>query len=298
MTRGVVLSAESNSPESTMGRIDLFESVFKAATRDVFEHQPVPVKKVLLVTDTTAEVAARVQARIDSWLTHLEITQWEVLTGMEAADVGNLIDAVERAQPDLVCTWRNLHSNAWKWPYTIGDHAEVLTQVSHAPVLLVPRPEKPWIDAESLPTTVMALTDHLSGDHRLVNYAAAFTPEGARLWLTHVEDDAIFARYVEAFSKIPTIDTATAEESLRTRLLKDPTEFIESCQRVLKEDASCIDVQPLVSMGHLIASTRKLVEDHAVDLLVMNTKDDDQVAMHGLAYPLAVELREIPTLML
>lgn len=30
----------------------------------------------------------------------------------------------------------------------------------------------------------------------------------------------------------------------------------------------------------------------------MNTKDEDQLAMHGLAYPLAVELREIPLLML
>lgn len=30
----------------------------------------------------------------------------------------------------------------------------------------------------------------------------------------------------------------------------------------------------------------------------MHTKDEDQSAMHGLAYPLAVELRETPLLML
>jgi hypothetical protein len=30
----------------------------------------------------------------------------------------------------------------------------------------------------------------------------------------------------------------------------------------------------------------------------MNTKDEDQLAMHGLAYPLAIELRTIPLLML
>jgi len=34
----------------------------------------------------------------------------------------------------------------------------------------------------------------------------------------------------------------------------------------------------------------------AIDSL--NTKDEDQLAMHGLAYPLAVELRQIPLLML
>ena len=30
----------------------------------------------------------------------------------------------------------------------------------------------------------------------------------------------------------------------------------------------------------------------------MYTKDEDQMAMHGVAYPLAVELRETPLLML
>ena len=30
----------------------------------------------------------------------------------------------------------------------------------------------------------------------------------------------------------------------------------------------------------------------------MNTKDEDQLAMHGLAYSLAIELRAIPLLML
>jgi hypothetical protein len=41
-----------------------------------------------------------------------------------------------------------------------------------------------------------------------------------------------------------------------------------------------------------------LIEQHEVDLLVLNTKDDDQFAMHGISYALAVELRQIPLLML
>jgi hypothetical protein len=41
-----------------------------------------------------------------------------------------------------------------------------------------------------------------------------------------------------------------------------------------------------------------LITQHHIDLLVFNTKDDDQLAMHGLAYPLAIELRQIPLLML
>ena len=43
---------------------------------------------------------------------------------------------------------------------------------------------------------------------------------------------------------------------------------------------------------------QRLIEEHKVDLLVFHTKDEDQLAMHGLAYPLAVELRHIPLLMI
>ena len=37
---------------------------------------------------------------------------------------------------------------------------------------------------------------------------------------------------------------------------------------------------------------------HEADLLVMHTKDEDQLAMHGLAYPLAIEVRTVPLLLL
>jgi CheY-like chemotaxis protein len=45
-------------------------------------------------------------------------------------------------------------------------------------------------------------------------------------------------------------------------------------------------------------SAASAVGSHSVDLLVMNTKQDDQLAMHGVAYPLCIELRDTPILML
>ncbi len=51
-------------------------------------------------------------------------------------------------------------------------------------------------------------------------------------------------------------------------------------------------------MGNHLRDYRRLIEEHKVDLLVMNTKDDEQLAMHGLAYPLTVELRNTPMLLL
>ena len=53
-----------------------------------------------------------------------------------------------------------------------------------------------------------------------------------------------------------------------------------------------------MTLGHHVADVTRLIEEHQVDLLVLNTKDEDQAAMHGLAYSLAVELRKIPLLML
>jgi hypothetical protein len=57
-------------------------------------------------------------------------------------------------------------------------------------------------------------------------------------------------------------------------------------------------VNEIISLGHRLRTYVELVESHTVSLLVLNTKDEDQHAMHGLAYPLAVELRQIPLLML
>ena len=61
---------------------------------------------------------------------------------------------------------------------------------------------------------VMAITDHVTQDHHLVSTAARLTAPGGTLWLTHVEDQGIFDRYIDAISKIPEIDTDTARETI------------------------------------------------------------------------------------
>jgi nucleotide-binding universal stress UspA family protein len=144
----------------------------------------------------------------------------------------------------------------------------------------------------------MAIADHLTGDNRLVNYAVRFTENGGTLWLTHVEDEATFGRYMEVISKIPTIDTDEAREAIRAQLLKEPQDYIDTCVEVLRAADAHVTVEHLVVFGHRLAEYRRLIEQHEVDLLVLNTKDEDQLAMHGIAYSLAVGLRQIPLLML
>ena len=60
----------------------------------------------------------------------------------------------------------------------------------------------------------------------------------------------------------------------------------------------CLLVEQIVEFGHRVARYRHLVARHAVDLLVTNTKDKDQLAMHGMAYALSVELTEVAQLLL
>ena len=67
---------------------------------------------------------------------------------------------------------------------------------------------------------------------------------------------------------------------------------------MLLERDGALTVEAEVTMGHHLSVYRQLIARHAIDLLVLNTKDADQLAMHGLAYPLAVELRDVPMLLL
>lgn len=132
----------------------------------------------------------------------------------------------------------------------------------------------------------------------MINYAVALTHEPGKLWLTHVEDELAFERIMAAIGKIPQIHTDTARELIRDKLLSQPLDYVEACRREIVAHRARLDIKPLVVMGHQLATYRTLIDDHRVDLLVMNTKDDEQLAMHGIAYPLAVEIRDVPLLLL
>ena len=67
---------------------------------------------------------------------------------------------------------------------------------------------------------------------------------------------------------------------------------------IFRADRTPFDVEEVVRLGHHLREYVHMVEEHEVDLLVMNTKDQDQLAMHGLAYPLAIEVRTVPLLLL
>ena len=282
-----------------MTDIDQFESVFRSADKTVFVHQTVEFESMLVVTDLPDEDAGRFADAVRGFLGVLTEPAVTVTSGGEFETVGDLLGVVEAAQPDLVCTYRHLHTTQWQDPFTLGEYVEVLTQATPQPILVLPHPHAGHA-AHALRNTdvVMAITDHLTGDHALVNRAARFTAPGGRLILAHIEDESTFERYLGVISRIPELDTHVARERIRDQLLKEPADYIESCRRGLAEAGVDLQVEPVVAIGRRLSEYRRIVEQRQVDLLVLHTKDDEQLAMHGLAYPLCVELREIPLLLL
>ncbi len=282
-----------------MTNIDQFESVFRSADKVVFVYQPVEVGSMLVVTDLPERDAGRFADAVGRFLSVLTEPAVTVTSGGEFETVGDLLRVVKAARPDLVCTYRHLHTTQWQDPFTLGEYVEVLTQATTHPILVLPHPHTEHA-ARALRNTdmVMAITDHMTGDHALVNRAARFTAPGGRLILAHIEDESTFERYLGVISRIPELDTHVARETIRQQLLKEPADYIESCRRGLAEAGMDLEVEPVVAIGRRLSEYRRLVDQRQIDLLMLHTKDDEQLAMHGLAYPLCVELREIPLLLL
>jgi len=285
-----------------MLHLDQFESAFKSAVKQRYSYSPVEISSVLVFTDLGAEETRRFVADIREFLAVLErdTVTWHQVPGEQFDDAGDLLQIVEDKRPDLICAYRNLHGGARRFPFSLGAHVDVLTQATTTPVLLLPAPTDDGRLPDGIENTneVMVLHDHLTGSDPMVNYGVRFTAPGGKLFLTHLENDHDFLRYMDVISKLPSIDTDVARQDIAAQLLKEPSDYIESAEAELAQLKLPIEIHKIVTTGHHVATCKRLVEENEIDLIVMNTKDEEQLAMHGLAYPIAVELRDVPLLML
>ena len=286
-----------------MTKVDQFESVFRSAFKEIFIYRKIDFKKILIVTDLSVGDAPLFANKIQQFAHTIHIenhVQWKTLSKEDFHDTVTLLSLVDAYQPDLIFTYRNLHSAAWRYPHSLGEFLDVLVNKTQAPVVVVPHPESEQVQQHAMKNTdsVMLITDHLTNDHDLINYAARFTQNKGKLILMHIECEDTFSRYITAISKIPSIDTQDAEVKLRHQLLKGPRDYISTVHEILEKEQLPITIVEIVGFGHHLEEYRKYIAQYQVDLLVMNTKDKQQMAMHGLAYPLAVELRQIPLLMI
>lgn len=308
-----------------MTQIDQFESIFRAASKSVFEYEDWELKKIVVVCDGDQDTANLFCDEIKNFVSHafdVEDIEWTVIAGSEFTSVDALIKLVEAKSPCMICSHRNLHIPSTEYPYSLGVYIDVLTQVADAPVLLLPHPDlnpknvTPGHESKAENTAadpqypskltgwhsdtkrVMAITDHLDDDLAIVKSAFKMTADSGTLFLAHIEDERAYQRYMKIIEKVPEIDSDLAHEKVLERLLLEPMNFIESCRSEVAAKALPFNVEPIVQLGHGLAEYKKIVAEKNVDLVVMHTKDNDQLAMHGLAYPLTIELRSTPLLLI
>jgi len=279
--------------------IDELESVFKSAVKSRFEYQNISLQKVLVVDDLDADEAEIFIAKIKSALSHVrDDFQIERLNFGPQETMDQLLEAIDNDEPDLVCTYRNLNSSAWQFGFSLGEHLEVLTQATSRPVLVVPHPKALGDKTLSIATQVMVATDHLTGDNRLINFALSLTPKDGRIILSHVEDEVWLNRYFDCVSKIPAIDTDLARNTIIQQITKEPNDFIKSVQEALALHRPGTMVGSNVKIGSELMLYAEWLKDHEIDLVVINTKDEHQMAISGFAHAFAIEFRHIPTLLL
>ncbi len=286
-----------------MANVDQFESMFRASFKERLQYREVRIRSIVLVTDIDEQESAALLARVQAFLAvlgHREKLTWFTITGSEYGAAEDLLQVLQGYEADLICSYRNLHSTAWRYPHSLGEHLDVLIQQTEPPVLILPHPRAGYMADHALLDTrdVMVVSDLVAINHNLVNYAAAFTDPEGTLFLSHVESERIFARYMDAIAKIDVIDTDLARERLAVQLLREPEEYFASCAEVLREHGIALEVRSMVRFGICLEEYRRQIESRKLDLLVMHARDELQQAMNAVSYPLAVELRQIPLLML
>lgn len=280
-------------------KLDEFESVFRSAVKAKFHHRPPTIESALLITDLGEEPTNALCKQVQRFLgSSTEGAEWSTMHGQSFSEVSNVLDRVRRNPPSLVVCYRHLLGQGAVLPYSLGSTVDTLTQATDVPVLLLPRPDEGTVKMPAASSKVMVVTDHLTGDDHLVNWAAHLCRDDGRLYLTHIEDQDILGKYLDVCSKIPAIDQDVAAEKIPEKLLALPSDYIETIASELRAHGIHEEVEAIVSLGHPVKDYRRLVESHEVDLLVMNTKDQGQSAMASLAYALSVEIRDIPLLLL
>lgn len=280
--------------------IDEFESMFRRAEREPFVFEELSISAVAIVTDGDGQEAQQLQQVVRQFLPRIDsVETWHVFSDDDYDNVTELVKRLGQQPLDLLVTRRHLQERALAPRHSLGVYLDEVTQRIDIPVLVLPgTAEVPVSLTSEACDRVMVVGDHVSGDNRLINYGVRMCSPGGTVWFCHVEDDVVFARYMQAIKQIPQIASDEAEVLIEAQLLKEAADFIETCVETLKETGPDVVLASHVGLGHHLKQYRQLIDDQQIQLLVANTKDDDQLAMHGMTYSLSIELVDMPLLLL
>ncbi len=281
-------------------RIDQFESVFRAAEKPRFMYRRPELARVVVLVDRAKGDSSDYVDAARSFLESSDIQpgEFQIYGNESFGSIQEMLKIVGSASPDLVVTHRHLHLDREELEHSLGAYLDTLTQGTAIPVLITPSPKLDGTPVAMEPAKdVLVMTDHLVDDSKTINFGVRFAvPEGI-VHLCHIEDDAIFRRYMSVIERIPEIETEEAREKIHAKLLQMPADYIASCAEVLVAESIPAKVHPIVRLGHCVRDYHQLISEHEGDLLVCNTKDSEELAIHPMAYAIALEFQHQPLLL-
>lgn len=278
-------------------KLDQFESVFKSADMPVLTHDEKHFREILVVSDQQTDVSGEFFTQLrESWpLIERDRANWRALPASALDDAASFVGRVENEKADLIVTHRYLAEQERGQLRGLGSLLGAIVWQTSAPVLILPCDETGRvIQRESTSGTVLAATDHLTGDNVLVDYGVRFTPLDGRLVLAHIEDDAIFERFMAEIERIPQIETDVARRELKQKLLQRPQSYIQSCQDVLRAAGKRCDVSSVVRFGHRVRDYHTLIGESGAELLCLHAGGEDVPAQRGMAHMIATQFRNLP----
>ncbi|MEM7372024.1 MAG: hypothetical protein AAF587_25635 [Bacteroidota bacterium] len=285
-----------------MSDLGSFESVFRRALRTRYEYEDISLQNILVITDLEEEEESSFLTLLKQYLKPKlvgDAFEFTVFGRKQFAPWSHLRARIDQINPDLIISYRMLWVEDITAPKSLGSYIDLLSQDTDFPLLVMPHPRlhdmKEVLDK---PGAILVASEHAYANHHQVNYSLNFVEDGAPLVLVHIEDEDTFEYYMDSIEKIPALDTEVARDSLHDQLLAGPLHYAESVEEYIRQNFPNIDIQTHITFGHLITAYQELLHSQLVDLLVTNTKDDTQLAMHSIGYSLAVEFRQTPVLLL
>lgn len=282
-------------------RIDQFESVFRAAEKSRYQYAPPELTRVVILVDVPADQARAYEESVRVFLQASNIAPDAIkVHGLESfTTIQQMLEVVQAASPGLIVTHRHLHLKREELKHSLGAYLDTLTQGTIFPVLVTPSPAADGTPAAlEAAKDVLVMTDHLLDDPRSINYGVRFVAPGGVVHLCHIEDDSVFQKYMSVIERIPEIETEEARATIQAKLLQMPSDYILSCAEVLASESIPASINSVVRLGHRVRDYHDLIDEHEGDLLVCNTKDAEELAIHPMAYAIALEFRNQPLLLL
>ena len=254
--------------------IDLFSTYFKRALTASFELNSFAPNKVLFLQEKKGNT---------EWIKPIfPEAEIDVFTGSNDTSWETLKSRIDETNADLIVSERLLFENHKDFDHSLGVYIEAVSQTFSTPLLIV---------GERTPTTGNVIVGFETAvfDTDIINKAMSFCDE--KLILAHIIDKGIYDQFSYALDRVPDLVYSDFEEEIKNQL----NQYVFNLSKGVNKALSDIDnslhsnVISYSNIGVVSREFKDLIEKYKPSLLAFQSKDETQLAMHGLGYAMAVE---------